>query len=79
MLIEVINDLFTTTLDDLKPGEIGIDERGFVYARIYVPNPKEVQTQLFKLDDMMGQYNNKIRVTTRVRVLAPDEKVVLTI
>ncbi len=79
MKLEVINDLFDTILNDLKPGEIGIDERGNVFARIYVPNPKETQTQLFQLDDMIGQYNNHIDIRTRVRILAPDEKVVLTI
>ncbi len=79
MRVQVINDLFTTTLNDLMPGNIGIDRQGNVYARIHVANSKEAQTQLFKIDDMSGQYNDLISVKTRVRILDRDEKVVLTI
>ncbi len=79
MRVQVVNDLFTTTLSNLMAGSIGIDSQGNVYARIYVNNTKESQTQLFKLDDMGGQYNDHINVKTRVRVLDSDEKVVLTI
>ncbi len=79
MRVQVVNDLFTTTLNDLLPGNIGIDQQGNVYARIHVANSKESQTQLFKLDDMSGQYNDLINVKIRIRVLDRDEKVVLTI
>ncbi len=79
MIVQVVNDLFTTTLSDLMAGNIGIDSQGNVYARIYVTNPNKSQTQVFKLDDMGGQYNDHINLKTRVRVLDPDEKVVLTI
>ncbi len=79
MQIQIVNDLFTTTLNDLMPGEIGVDAQGNVYARVHVANPKKAQTQLFKLDDMSGQYNDHINVKIRVRILKPDERVVLTI
>ncbi len=79
MRVQVVNDLFTTALSELTAGNIGIDSQGNVYARIYVTNPKESQTQLFKLDNMGGQYNDHINLKTRVRILDPDEKVVLTI
>jgi len=79
MRVKVVNDLFTTMLSELSAGQIGIDSQGDVYARIYVNNPKESQTQIFKLDDMGGQYNDHINLRIRVRVLDPDEKVVLTI
>lgn len=79
MQIQVVNDFYTTPINELRPGSIGIDHKGEVYARIYVPNPKEAQTQVFKLNDMSCQYNNHIDSRIRLRILEPDEKVVLTI
>ncbi len=79
MQIKIVNDLYVTPLSDLRAGQIGVDARGNIFARIYVPNPKETQTQVFQLDEMSDQYNDHIDVRTRVRILAPDEQVVLTI
>ncbi len=79
MQIQIINDLFTTPLSDLRAGQVGVDSQGNVYARVYVANPQQSQTQLFKLNDMGGQYNDHISAKIQVRVLDSDEKVVLTI
>ena len=79
MQIQVINDMYTSKLSDLRPGEICIGRQGDVYACIYVPHPKETRTQIFKLDDMGGQYNDHIDHRMSVRVLKSDERVVLTI